>query len=142
MLLSEFAGPALKRVESFAENYQLLRSDEQGVDSIAIALLAIGELIDESGRPSVVVSTEEILRRIRGIEIREGTDALADMTPQRTGLLLSRLGFTKGQGHGFKRSWVLKRSDLERQARARGVTIPVAKAKLLLPPVEPNDALV
>ncbi|MGJ0621509.1 MAG: hypothetical protein ACR65Z_12475 [Methylocystis sp.] len=135
-------GDVHKRVESFAENYQLLRSDEQGVDSIAIALLAIGELIDESGRPSVVVSTEEILRKMRGIELREGSDALAEMTPQRTGMLLSRLGFAKGQGHGFKRSWVLKRNALERQAKARGLTIPVAKAKLLMPPVGPDDAVV
>lgn len=126
-------------IKNFSETYHSENADNQGNDLLALTLMAVDEILNQSGTDIVIKTSEELSYAINKIADREGsTEDIFNLSAQRLGRTLSGLGFSKTPGHGAKRSWQLTRKALEKQIRAGRVKLPTKVADSWLPPMEPQ----
>ena len=111
-------------MEKFSEVHQRSKIESGGLDSISLILLALNELVSGSTEDELVLATKDIAEKVERIARAEEMSVSATPNSQRIGRLLSQLGFTRHGNHGSARRWHIAGTQLEAQAKSRGLELP------------------
>jgi hypothetical protein len=114
------------RITAISMAYQQQVQDVQGMDLIGLVLNALNDLLRDSDSPTMILPTADILRPVREHAqlMDQDGDEVQNLTPQRLGKLLGRIGFEKSRAHGSQRSWQIGMDRMKEIATRRSHVLP------------------